>query len=82
MTQAMLEGFSHKATHKRTLVIVINIGKAFDATPRHKIINKIYNNNMHNDSKRCLANCLSDRKAHVNFNDIPSKIRPFRDGVP
>ena len=45
-------------------------------------INQIYNTNMHNNSRRWLANYLSGRKAHVNFNGIPSKIRPFRDGVP
>ena len=36
---------------------------------------------MHNNSKRWLANFLSGRKAHVNFNGIASKI-PFRNGVP
>ena len=37
---------------------------------------------MHDNSKRWLANYLSGRRAHVNFKGIPSKIRPFRDGVP
>ena len=59
MTQNMLEGFNHK----RTLFITIDISKVFDATPRHELINKIYNTNMHNNSKRWLANYLSDRKA-------------------
>ena len=48
----MLEGFNHKAPHKRTLLIAIDISKAFNATPRHKLINEIYNTNMQNNSKR------------------------------
>ena len=68
--------------YKRTLLTAIDISKALDPTPRHKLINKIYNTNTKNNRKRWLANYLSGRKAHVNFNGIPSKIRPFRDGVP
>jgi len=52
----------------------------------HKVIDKIYNTNMHiflhNNSKRWLANYLSGRKANYNFNGIPSKNRPFRERVP
>ena len=50
--------------------------------PRHKYIDKIYNASMHNNRKIWLAIYLSGRKGHVNFNGIPSKIRPFGDGVP
>ena len=82
LTQDMTEGFNHNRPHKRTLLIAIDISKAFDATPRHLLINKIYNTNLHNNSKRWLANYLSGRTAHVNFNDIPSKTRPMRDGTP
>jgi len=48
----------------------------------HKLIDKIYNTNMHNNSKRWLANYLSGRKANYNFNGTPSKNRPFTDVVP
>ena len=47
----MLEGFNHKAPHKKTLLIAIDISKAFIATSRHKLINKIYNTKMYNNRK-------------------------------
>ena len=77
----MLEDFNHKEK-KEQYLIAIDISKAFDATPRHKLINKIYKTNMHNNSKRWLANYLSGRKVHFNLNGTQLKFRPFRDRVP
>ena len=47
MMQDMLVGFNHKAPYKRT----IDISKVFDATPRYKLVNKIYNTYMHKAAK-------------------------------
>ena len=82
LTHNIVNGCNHKLPHKRTLLITLDISKAFDATPKHQLIDKIYNTNMHNNSKRWLVNYLSGRMAHVNFNDKSSKTRLFRDGVP
>jgi hypothetical protein len=55
----------------------IYISKAFDAIPRHLLRNKIYNMSLYNNTKRWLANYLSERHAFVHYNGKSSNILRF-----
>ena len=46
------------------------------------MINKIYNTTMHNNTKRWLANYLTNRQSFVHYNSEASKTRNFPNGVP
>ncbi|MEL7520422.1 MAG: reverse transcriptase family protein, partial [Cyanobacteria bacterium J06553_1] len=81
LTQRTIDGINSEKPH-RTLLTTIDISKAFDAIPRRKLITKIYNTNMENNTKRWLANYLSGRQAHVHFHGKSSQTRNFPNGVP
>ena len=82
LTQRTTDGFNSAIPPHRTLLTTIDISKAFDAIPRRKLITKIYNTNMENNTKRWLANYLSGRQAHVHFQGKSSQTRNFPNGVP
>ena len=58
LTQHVLDGINSKRPGERTLLTTIHISKAFDAIPRHRLTDKLYNTNMHNKTKRWLANYI------------------------
>ena len=79
----VLDGINSKIPAQKTLLKTIDISKAFDAIPRHRLANKLYNTNMHNNTKRWLvANYLGGRQSHVSFNGKSSHTRNFPKGVP
>ena len=61
LTQHVLDGINSKRPAQRTLLITVDISKAFDAIPSHRLTDKLYNTNMHNNIKRWLANYLGGR---------------------
>ena len=81
LTQHTIDGICRKPS-QRTILTTIDISKAFDAIPRRRLITKINNTNMENNTKRWLANYLTGRQAHVNFNGKQSQTRNFPNGVP
>ena len=82
LTQRTLDGFNEPLPHRRTLLLTIDISKAFDAIPRLLLTNKIYNTTLHNNTKRWLANYLTSRQAYVHYNGISSSLKYVPNGVP
>ena len=82
LTQKVNDGINSRNPPHRTLLITIDISKAFDAIPRTLLINKIYNTTLHNNTKRWLANYLSGRQSFVHYNGVPSITKNFPNGVP
>jgi len=82
MTQNISDGINSKRPAQRTLLATIDISKAFDAVPKYTLIDKVHNTNMHNNTKRWLANYLSGRQAHVNYNGKSSRTHNITNGVP
>ena len=76
LTQHVLDGINSKRPAQRPLLATIDISKAFNAMPRHRLTDKIYNTNIRN-TKRWLANYLGGRQAHVSFNGKLSHTRNF-----
>ena len=64
-----------------TLLTPMDISKAFDEIPRQRLMDKLYNTNMHN-TKRRLANYLGGWQSHVSFNGKSSHPRNFPTDVP
>ena len=65
LTQHLLDGINSKRPAQRTLLTTVDISKAFDAIPWHRLTDKLYNTNMHNNTKRWLPNYLRGRQSHM-----------------
>src|SRR5215470_12727900 len=81
LTQHILTGFNQKPP-LRTVLTTIDINKAFDTVPRHILIDKILNTDMHTNDKKLLANFLSGRAAKVTQKNSSSKTYRLFNGVP
>ena len=82
LTQSAKDGINSRRPPKRTLLLTLDISKAFDAVPRTLLTNKIFNTTLHNNSKRWLANYLTGRQAFVHYNGKSSRTRNMNNGVP
>ena len=82
ITQTTLEGFNTNKPAPRTLIATIDISKAFDTVPRHTLINKILNTNIHPNFKKWLANFLSGRHGYTIHNGKSSRTKHYTNGVP
>ena len=82
MTQTILEGLNTPKPAYRSLVAAIDISKAFDTVPRHLLIGKIINTDIHPNFKKWLANFLSGRHGYTIHNGKPSRTRHYTNGVP
>ena len=81
LTQTIAEGFNHKPP-MRSALVTIDISKAFDTIPRHKLMNKILDLPLPPNDTRWLNNFISRRQAQVLLRNSKSSIRNFPNGVP
>ncbi|KAF2345759.1 Reverse transcriptase domain [Trinorchestia longiramus] len=79
--QNMQDNINSRRPVKRTLLLTMDISKAFDAIARYPVINKIYNTELHN-IKIWLANYLSGRQAYVHYSSKSSKTLNIPNVVP
>jgi hypothetical protein len=79
--QPIINGLNHTPYHK-TILIAIDINKAFDTVPRHNLIHKILQSNIPTNTKKWLANFLSGRTAQIQQNGHKSRTINIRNGVP
>jgi hypothetical protein len=82
LTQTTLEGLNGKAPANRTVLAAVDISKAFDTVPRHKLIEKILDTTIHPNLQKWLANFLSGRQAFTTYGGKSSTMRLFPNGVP
>ncbi|KAF2353761.1 Reverse transcriptase domain [Trinorchestia longiramus] len=78
----MQDNINSRKPAKRTLLLTIDISKPFDAIPRYPLIEKILNTELHNNTKRWLANYLSGRQTYVHNNGKFSKTHNIPNGIP
>ena len=67
VTQKVFDGINSRKP-KITVIVTLDISKAFDAVPSHNLTDRIYNTDMHNNTKRWLVNFLTGRTGQVDFN--------------
>lgn len=82
LSQSVLEGFNKKKPASRSLIVAIDISKAFDTVPRYLLIAKILQSEVPPNLKKWLANFISGRQASVSWGGTKSKTRMFPNGVP
>ena len=82
LSQTALEGLNTPKPAYRSILVTIDISKAFDTVPRHLLINKILNTHIHPSFKKWLANFLSGRHGFTVYNGKSSTTRRYTNGVP
>ena len=83
ITQTIADGFNQERPPKRTIMIAVDMSRAFDVVNHNQLIEKIINNTeMPNTYVKFLANYMQGRKAYTIYNTAKSKHRPFHAGVP
>ena len=83
ITHTITKGFNKKRPPKRTIMIAVDMSRAFDVVNHTRLIEKIANNTeIPNIYVKFLANYVQGRKAYTVFNSATSKQRSFHAGVP
>ena len=82
ITTAISNGFNRKKPADRTLLVAIDLSKAFDTVKHSKLLDLINKTSLPSALKRWLANFLQGRQARTLFRDSLSKARIVRFGVP
>jgi reverse transcriptase-like protein/retrotransposon-encoded endonuclease len=82
ITNTITTGFNQRRPPNRTIVVALDMSKAFDTVNVHKLINKIHNTNIPQNIQKFIANYLKGRKAYTLYNNSKSKQRLLKTGVP
>ena len=76
------QGFNKSKPHQRTIIVALDMSKAFDTVNTHTLINKIHKTNIPPTITKFLANYVKGRKAYTVFNNEKSKQSHLKTGVP
>ncbi len=82
LTNCALNGFNRKNPPDRTIVVALDLTKAFDSIPHTKLIDKVSNTSLPSSVTRWLSNYVRGRKSRVNFRSQLSTARTIHTGVP
>ena len=76
------EGFNKKKKPERTVLVSLDLSKAFDTVNIHTLIKKLLLTNIPNKLIKFLSNYLKGRQAYTILQDVMSKHRNLKTGVP
>ena len=82
INETIADGFNTKKPHSRTIMVALDMSKAFDTVNIHTLIRKIQNTNTPPTIIKFTANYLKGRKAYTTFQNSTSKQSQFKSGVP
>ena len=82
INNTIAQGFNQKVPPKRTIVVALDMSKAFDTVNLYTLIRKINNNNIPNTVKKFTANYIRGRSCYTKYNNTTSKQKQFKTGVP
>jgi hypothetical protein len=75
-------GFNQKRPPSRTIVVALDMSKAFDTVDLHILIQKLQHTNIPANIIKFVANYIKGRKAYTLYNGVKSKQRHLKTGVP
>jgi hypothetical protein len=82
LNQDITRGFNQKKPADRTVLLQIDLSKAFDMVSHDKLLNDLNKSTLPPFVKRWLSCYLRGRQSKVNFRNKQSKSRNVRTGVP
>ena len=81
-SKAVSDGFNKRKPPDRTVLLQIDLSKAFDMVSHEKLLADLQNSDLPPHLKRWFKCYISGRQSRVNFRNTLSKCRNVRTGVP
>ena len=82
LTNQIARGFNQSTPPQRTIVVSLDLSKAFDTVNIHSLINKLHQTNVPNTATKFIANYIKGRKGFTLYQNCKSKQQQFKTGVP
>ena len=82
ITNQIVKGFNQKQPPERTIVVSLDLSKAFDTVNIHNLIQKLQQTNIPNLIKKFVANYIKGRKGYTLYQGSKSRQQQFKTGVP
>src|SRR2546425_768518 len=82
LTNQITQGFNKKQPPLRTIVVSLDLSKAFDTVNIHSLINKLHQTTVSNTIIKFLANYIKGRKCFTQYQTSKSNPQQFKIGVP
>ena len=82
LTNQITTGFNQKQPADHTIVVSLDLSKAFDTVNIHNLIQKLQQTNVTNLIKKFVANYIKGRKGYTLYQGAQSKQQQFKTGVP
>jgi hypothetical protein len=83
ITGIIARGFNQKLPPQRTVLVSLDMSKAFDTVDHHQLIRKLHTQTtIPGTFRKFLANYMQGRKGYTVYNGKTSRQRNFRSGVP
>jgi hypothetical protein len=82
ITDSIIKGFNDKRPPKRTILVSLDMSKAFDSVDLHILINKLHKTKLNNTLIKFISNYIKGRKGYVIFDNVKSHKLNFKTGVP
>lgn len=81
LTNQITEGFNQHLP-ERTIVVSLDLSKAFDTVNIHSLINKLHKTTVPNTVIKFISSYIKGRKGFTQFQNAKSKSQQFKTGVP
>ena len=82
LTNQITNGFNKHPPPLRTIVVSLDLSKAFDTVNIHSLINKLHHTSVPPTIIKFIANYMKGRKGYTKFQESISKPQQFKTGVP
>ena len=82
INNTIIKGFNEKRPPARTVMVALDMSKAFDTVNIHTLIHKTHQTNIPPTILKFTANYIKGRKAYTTYQDSQSKQQQLKTGVP
>ena len=82
LTNQITQGFNQGQPPQRTIVVSLDLSKAFDTVNIHSLINKLHQTSVPNTIIKFIANYIKGRKGFTQYLSSKSNPQQFKTGVP
>jgi retron-type reverse transcriptase len=82
LTNQITQGFNQKPPPLRTIVVSLDLSKAFDTVNIHSLINKLHHTAVPTTIIKFIASYIKGRKGFTQYQNAKSKLQQFKTGVP
>src|SRR6476469_3588641 len=82
LTNQITQGFNKPQPPDRTIVVSLDLSKAFDTVNMHSLLHKLHQTNIPPTIIKCIANYIKGRKEYTLHLNATTRQQQFKTGVP